>query len=33
MAWYVSGTLFGSCGLCDEQGEATGLSSLDRYTG
>ena len=30
MALYVSGTLFGSCGLCDEQGEAIPRSSLDR---
>ena len=30
MALYVLGTLFGSCGLGDEQGEAISLSSLDR---
>ena len=29
IALYVSGTLFGSCGVGDEQGEALSLSSLD----
>ena len=33
MALHVSGTLFGSCGIGDEQGEASSLSSLDRYMG
>ena len=30
MALYVSGTLFGSCGIGDEQSESIALSSLDR---
>ena len=30
MALYVSRTLFGSCGIADEHGEAMSLSSLDR---
>ena len=30
MALYVSETLFGSCGVGDELGEAISLSSLDR---
>ena len=30
MALYVSGTLFGSGGIGDQQGEAISLSSLDR---
>ena len=30
MALDVSGTLFDSCGIGDEQGEAISLSSLDR---
>ena len=30
IALYVSGTLFGICGLGDEQGQATSLSLLDR---
>ena len=30
MALYVSGTLFGSCGVSDDQSESISLSSLDR---
>ena len=30
IALYVSGTLFGSCGIGDEEGESISLSSLDR---
>ena len=30
MVLYVSGTLFGSCGMGDEQSQSTALSSLDR---
>ena len=30
VALYVSGTLFGSCRVVDEQGEAISLSSPDR---
>ena len=30
MALHVSGLLFGSCGVGDEQGEVISLSSLDR---
>ena len=33
MALHVSGTLFGSCGIGDEQGESISLSSLDRKMG
>ena len=30
MALYLSGTLFGSCGIGDEGGQSISLSSLDR---
>ena len=33
MALYISGTLFGSCGIGDEEGESISLSSLDRKMG